>query len=442
MPSQRGTLLNQLEAWQAASLLARREIAAVDLVRACLDRIEAREGQVQAFVHLNADAALARARELDAAPLQGLLHGLPFGVKDIFDTFDVPTAYGSPVYAGHQPPADAASVALCREAGGVMLGKTVTTELANMSPGATRNPHNLTHTPGGSSSGSAAAVADGMLPLALGTQTAGSVIRPAAFCGVVGFKPSHNRVSLAGVKSLCVTLDSIGVFGRSVRDVALMGAVLTGDARLFDPAAFEQAAPPSIGLCQTPEWPIADGDTQAAWAKAAAALAGHSHALDWPAGLQGLLPVQRAIQAYETSRSLSHERLNHFDRLSAGLQALLSQGMTIGGAEHARHLQTAASARQHASALFDRCDVILAPSTIGLAPRGLSFTGDPLFCRSWTLLGLPCIHLPFAQGENGLPVGLQLIGRYGDDHRLLLAAHWVHTRLMERPWVKPSLDWL
>ncbi len=151
MPSQRGTLLNQLEAWQAASLLARREIAAVDLVRACLDRIEAREGQVQAFVHLNADAALARARELDAAPLQGLLHGLPFGVKDIFDTFDVPTAYGSPVYAGHQPPADAASVALCREAGGVMLGKTVTTELANMSPGATRNPHNLTHTPGGSS---------------------------------------------------------------------------------------------------------------------------------------------------------------------------------------------------------------------------------------------------------------------------------------------------
>ena len=423
--------LNQLEAWQAARLLARREITSVDLVRSCLARIEAREPQVHAFAAWDADAALAHARQLDSGPVQGLLHGLPLGVKDIFDTVDLPTAYGSPIYAGHRPQADAASVALCREAGGVVLGKTITTELANMAPGITRNPHNLAHTPGGSSSGSAAAVADNMLPLALGTQTAGSVIRPAAFCGIVGFKPSHNRVPQAGVKSLSGTLDTIGAFGRSVRDVALLGAVLTGDTRLFDPIAFEQVAAPSIGLCQTPEWPQADGDTQQAWAQAEAALHGHAVAVDLPAALQGLLTVQKAIQAFETSRSLSHERLNHFDQLSPALQALLDLGMTISGAAHASHLQATLRVRQQAQALFDTCEVILAPSTIGEAPEGLSSTGDPCFCRTWTLLGLPSVHLSFAQGKNGLPVGLQLVGKYGDDHRLLLAAHWVHARLTQ-----------
>lgn len=421
--------LNQLEAWQAAKLLARREITCVALVQACLARIAERHRQVQAFAHLNADAALVRARALDAGPVQGLLYGLPMGVKDIFDTVDMPTAYGSPIYAGHQPLADAASVALCREAGAVVLGKTVTTELANMAPGVTRNPHNLDHTPGGSSSGSAAAVADGMLPLALGTQTAGSVIRPAAFCGIVGFKPSHGRVPQAGVKSLSGTLDTIGCFGRSVRDVALLGAVLTSDANLFDLSAFEHVAPPRIGLCQTPEWPAADGDTQRSWSIAEAALAGHTHTLAWPPGLQSLVAVQKAIQAFETSRSLSHERLHHYEHLSTPLQALLKDGLAISGNAHAQHLQTTATARQQARALFDHCDVILAPSTLGEAPQGLASTGDPLFCRSWTLLGLPCIHLPFAKGKNGLPVGLQLTGPFGEDQRLLMAAHWVHTRV-------------
>ena len=422
--------LNQLEAWQAAKLLARREITCVALVQASLARISEREPRVQAFAHLNPDAALARARTLDSGALQGLLHGLPIGVKDIFDTVDMPTAYGSAIYAGHQPLADAASVALCREAGAVVLGKTVTTELANMSPGVTRNPLHLDHTPGGSSSGSAAAVADGMVPLALGTQTAGSVIRPAAFCGIVGFKPSHGRVPQAGVKSLSGTLDTIGCFGRSVRDVALLGAALTSDANLFDLSAFEQVAPPRIGLCQTPEWPAADDDTQRAWALAEAALTGHAHTLAWPRALQGLVALQKAIQAFETSRSLSPERLNHFERLSAPLQALLKDGMAISGSQHAEHLQATALVRQQARALFDRCDLILAPSTLGEAPHGLASTGDPLFCRTWTLLGLPCIHLPFAQGKNGLPVGLQLIGPFGEDRRLLLAAHWVHARLL------------
>ncbi len=429
MPVSTSLPLHQLEAWQAAALLARRELRAVDLVRACLDRISEREPEVLAFVQLNADAALARARDLDAGPVRGLLHGLPFGVKDLFDTFDMPTGYGSPVYAGQQPPADAAAVALCREAGAVLLGKTVTTELANMFPGVTRNPHHPQHTPGGSSSGSAAAVAAAMLPLALGTQTAGSLIRPAAFCGVVGYKPSHNRVPKAGVKSLSETLDTVGGFARSVRDVALLGAALTGDARLADPAAFEQTAAPRIAWCRTPEWAQADGDTQQAWAQAEKLLAGHGHALTLPDGLSGLVAVQKAVQAFETARSLSHERLHHGQQLSIPLQALIADGLAISGETHALNLQATARARQQAQALFDGCDVILAPSSMGAAPAGLDGTGDPLFCRSWTLLGLPCVHLPFARGSQGLPVGLQVIGAFGDDHRLLAAAHWLHQRL-------------
>ncbi len=421
--------LHQMPAWQAAALLARRELKATDLVRACLDRIGEREAQLQAFVHLAADAAVKRAVELDAGPVRGVLHGLPFGMKDLFDTFDMPTAYGSPMYAGHQPLADASAVALCREAGGVLLGKTVTTELANMFPGVTRNPHNPAHTPGGSSSGSAAAVADFMLPLALGTQTAGSLIRPAAFCGVVGYKPSHNRVPRGGVKSLSETLDTVGGFGRNVRDVALLGAVLTGDARLADPANFNLAAAPRIGMCQTPEWAQAWQDTRQAWALAEAALAGLTAPVTLPQELSGLVALQKQVQAHETARSLSHERLHHRERLSPPLQALIADGLAVSGEAHAHNLLLLADARHQAAALFDKCDVLMAPSTLGEAPAGLDSTGDPLFCRSWTLLGLPCVHLPFARGSTGLSVGLQLVGAYGDDHRLLAAAHWIHQRL-------------
>lgn len=427
--------LHRLEAWHAAALLARREITAVDLARVCLDRISERDGDVQAFVALNADAALAQARRLDAGPVRGLLHGLPFGVKDLLDTVDLPTGYGSSIYKGHQPVADAAAVALCREAGAVLLGKTVTTELANMFPSVTRNPHQLDHTPGGSSSGSAAAVADFMLPLALGTQTAGSLIRPAAFCGVVGYKPSHNRVPKAGVKSLSETLDTIGGFGRSVRDVALLGAVLTGDKRLAEGNTFASATAPRVGLCQTPEWLLADDDMLQAWALAEQALGRHGTGMELPAQLCGLVTIQKQVQAYETARSLSHERLHHAQQLSLPLQALIADGLAISGQTHAQNLQATAIARQHAAALFRTHDVLLAPSSIGQAPAGLDGTGDPLFCRSWTLLGLPCIHLPFARGslhgKAGLPIGLQLVGAYGDDHRLMAAAHWVHTRLKE-----------
>ena len=431
---------HNLEAWQAARLLARRELTAETLLQDCLEHIAEREPHVQAFAHLAPAVALATARALDASPWRGPLHGLPLGVKDLFDTADQPTAYGSPLYAGHQPAADAAAVALCRAAGAVLPGKTVSTEFAYFHPGPTHNPHRAGHTPGGSSSGSAAAVAACMLPLALGTQTAASIIRPAAFCGVVGYKPSLGRVPRAGVKSLSETLDTVGAFGRSVQDVALLGAVLCSDSQLLDETLWNPAASaPRIGLCPTPEAAQMDASTQAAWAQALAALAPHARSLAdaaWPAALPDLVALQKAVMTHEMARSLSAERLQHRASLSDGLVQLFDEGMGIDGQTHAHHLAQVQAARHVAAAWFDKHDVLLAPSTIGEAPAGLHATGDPLFCRGWTLLGLPCVHLPFAVGGTGLPVGLQLVGRWGADAQLLAVAHgcWQRLRQSAQVW--------
>lgn len=424
----RGRRPNELEAWEAAALIARRELSAEALLLACLERIAARESAVRAFAALDADAALARARALDAGPLRGPLHGLPLGVKDLFDTADLPTSYGTAIHAGHRPAADAAAVALCLEAGAVLVGKTETTELATMQPAPTRNPHDAARSPGGSSSGSVAAVADGMLPIALGTQTAGSIIRPAAYCGIVGYKPSLGRVPRAGIKLQCESMDTAGGFGRSVRDVALLGSVLLGDERLrFGDELFA----PRIGLAPTPWWPQADADVQAVWARAVATLAPLASCADaaLPAGFDDLVPLQKRLMFHEAARSLSHERVRHRERLSPSLRAMLDEGLAIPVTQYQADLVAAADWKRRIDALFDDHDLLLAPSTTGEAPP-IDSTGDPLFCRPWSLLGLPCVHLPFARGASGLPVGLQVVGRHGDDHRLLAAAHWVHQRLI------------
>ena len=425
--------LNEWGAWQTACRLTRRELKAEDLARACLDRVAERDAEVRAFVHLDPDAVLAQARALDAGPIRGPLHGLPLGVKDLFDTADAPTTYGSPIYAGHRPAADAAAVALCREAGALVLGKTVTTEFAYFHPGPTRNPRNLAHTPGGSSSGSAAAVADAMLPLALGTQTAASIIRPAAYCGVVGYKPSACRVPRAGVKSLSETLDTVGGFGRSVRDVALLGAVLTGDARLLADLDGYSGRAPRIGLCATPDWRAADDDVWSAWAHAQAVLAPQAAACAqaaWPAELTDLVALQKAVMAHEMARALSAERVQHREALSPRLRALFDEGVVISGEQHAANLVQVRTSRRTADAWFEDFDVLLCPSATGEAPAGIDTTGDPLFGRGWTVLGLPCVHLPFATGRRGLPVGLQLVGRQAEVHRLLAAAQWCMDRLL------------
>ena len=426
-------LLNERDASELARGLQRREITAEDLVRACLARIDEREPAIQAWSHLAPDAALAQARELDRGAVRGPLHGLPIGVKDLFDTVDMPTGYGSPIYAGHQPAADAAVVAQCRAGGAIVLGKTVTTEFATFHPGKTHNPHRLGHTPGGSSSGSAAAVADCMVPLAFGTQTAASVIRPAAFCGIVGFKPSYGSSSRAGIKNLSATLDTVGVFARSVADAALFAEVVTGDARLALPQVLPPMSALRIGLCRTFEWRHADADSIAALEQGGQLLsvAGADVAdYELPGLLACAMQLQVDIMAYEAASNLAAERLQHPQLLSANLVSLLNAGLAINAAQHQANLAAAGQARVAIDQCFADHDVLIAPSTIGVAPAGIARSGDPIFSRMWTLLGLPCIHLPFATGADGLPVGLQVVGRFQHDARLLQAASVIHSALL------------
>jgi Asp-tRNA(Asn)/Glu-tRNA(Gln) amidotransferase A subunit family amidase len=419
----------RLSATQAARLLARREMTAEQLTRACLDRIHEREPTVQAWTVVQADAALDRARQLDRGPIQGLLHGLTLGVKDLFDTADLPTTYGSPIYAGYRPRADAASVSLCRQAGAVVLGKTVSTEFATFQPGPTRNPLNPAHTPGGSSSGSAAAVADYMSHLAFGTQTAGSIIRPAAFCGIVGYKPSFGHVTRAGVKSLSESLDTVGGFARTVDDVALLLAALTHDRRLLE---LDIDSAPRIGVFRGPLWASVDADAQTTIESVAELLSrSGAHVSDaaFPNFFPDVLRLQQEIMAFEAFQALSHERYSSPDKISAALDELLTQGKNITFETHQRNLTAATFARQNIHETFNGFDALLTPGALGEAPTFESGTGDPVLCRSWTLLGLPCMQLPAGVGAAGLPVGVQLVGRFAADLGLFQTARWVEKQL-------------
>ena len=423
--------LNQLGALDAARRLNRRELTAVQMVRACLARIEQREPQVQAWATLDPAHALAQAEALDNGPVRGVLHGLPLGIKDIFDTHDLPTRYGSSVYSQHQPVADAAAVALCREAGGLVLGKTVTTELAAYQPGPTRNPRNVAYTPGGSSSGSAAAVADEMCPLALGTQTAGSIIRPAAYCGVVGFKPTAGRIARGGLKSTAESLDTIGGFARSIDDIGLLASVLMRDARLRQ---LDYDGTPRIGMLRTFQWRLAQTESRDAFEQAALLLARAGADVQeaaLPAEDCALVQLHADVMAYEAASALTYERTQARKQLSTRLVAMLDAGAEIDTAAHQERLARAARARERALRWFDQFDVLLMPSTTGEAPFFEQGTGDPLFCRVWTLFGFPAVHLPFTSGPQGLPVGLQAVGAPGQDQRLLAVGRWMHRVLQE-----------
>src|SRR5690606_28526629 len=309
-----------------------------------------------------------QARALDQSATRGVLHGLPFGVKDMFATCDLPTSYGSPIYEGHRPPMDAAAVALCREAGALVAGKTVTTEFATYQPGPTRNPHNPAYTPGGSSSGSAAAVADCMVPFALGTQTAGSIIRPAAYCGVVGYKPSFGRVARAGLKSLAESLDTIGGFARSVDDVALFASVLMRDPGLRE---LDYDSRPRIGMYRTLQWRHTLPETRKAYELAAGLLSragAQVCELELPPDLCALVQVHADIMSFEAAQSLAFERIRHAGRLSGSLQALLEAGSQISADEHRANLERAAQGRTQAEPWFEDYDILLAPSASGEAP--------------------------------------------------------------------------
>lgn len=406
---------------EMARRLVRRELRVETLVQACLERIAERESVVGAWTHLSVEQVLAEARMFDAGGIRGPLHGLPLGVKDLIDTVQYPTAYGSPIYAGHRPAWDAACVARARAAGALVLGKTVSTEFATFHPGKTANPHNPSCTPGGSSSGSAAAVADGMVPLAYGTQTAGSVIRPAAFCGVVGFKPSFGLISRAGVKSLSESLDTLGVFARDVVDAALFSGVLAG--REWLPP--EKSVVPRIGLCRTSVWDQAEPAAQVMFEQAASILASRGNRIrevELPAGFDGLFGAQTEIMAFELNHALNYEYANHFGQLSQSLQEMFAVGRAVTPEQYDKQVRLARQCRLQLDAVFDDLDVLLTLSAPGEAPEGLGATGNPQFNRIWTLLGSPCIHLPFGSGPRGLPLGVQVVGKCGDDRRLLAAA--------------------
>jgi Asp-tRNA(Asn)/Glu-tRNA(Gln) amidotransferase A subunit family amidase len=422
--------LNTLSAVEAARQIAANKITSEALVRDCLERIAAREGEVHAWEQLDREAALRQARAADAGPSRGLLHGLPVGVKDLIDTVDMPTAYGSPLYAGHRPAWDAPCVALTRAAGGIVLGKTVTTEFAATYPGKTTNPHNPRHTPGGSSSGSAAAVADYMVPLAFGSQTAGSVIRPSAFCGVVGFKPSYGLISRVGVKALSDTLDTIGTIARTVPDAALLAAAVSGRNDLL--VEHPLSVRPRIGICRTYEWKQAQPETVAAFENAATRLAAAGVAvkeIKLPPTYASLVQAQTDIQLVEQAQSLAYERLTHWSQLSAQLRDILEAGLKISHERYDAAQTLARNCRRSLTEVFTDCDVLLAPSAPGAAPASLDTTGDPVFDRIWTLLRTPCVNIPVATAANGLPVGLQVVGAFGSDAPTLAAAHWLHQAL-------------
>jgi len=421
--------LNTLTAVDAARQIAARKITSEALVRDCLERIAARESEIQAWEYLDRDAALGQARAADAAPGRGLLHGLPVGIKDLIDTIDLPTAYGSPIYAGHRPRWDASCVALARAAGAIAIGKTVTTEFANMHPGKTRNPHNTGHTPGGSSSGSAAAVADYMVPLALGTQTAGSVIRPASFCGIVGYKPSFGLISRVGVKALSDTLDTVGALARTVPDAALLAAALSGRHDLLVEKPLTTR--PRIGICRTYEWKLAQPETVAALENAVRLLGAAGiriRDVQLPPTYANLVQAQTDIMLFEQAQSLAHERLTRWSEISARLRGILEAGLKVSPERYDAAQMLARNCRRTLAEVFADCDVLLAPSAPGAAPSGLDTTGDPVFNRMWTLLRVPCVNIPVGAAD-GLPVGLQVVGNYGSDGETLVAAHWLHQAL-------------
>ncbi|MFL6574313.1 MAG: amidase [Burkholderiales bacterium] len=435
-----------LSAAQAAREIAEGRLTSEELVQACLERIRALEPKVQAWAFLDEEHALAQARAADERKRSGKpigpLHGLPVGVKDIFDTADMPTENGTLLHRGRTPRHDAAAVTMLRAAGAVILGKTVTTECAYFSPGKTCNPHDPAHTPGGSSSGSAAAVAAGMVPLALGSQTNGSVIRPAAFCGVYGFKPTHGLIPRTGVLQLSRTLDHVGFFSRNVEDLALLAEVLQGhdegdpDTRPRARIPFRQLAaeeppiPPVLAFIKTPHWERANPDTKEAFAELVEALGDRVEEVELFPSASEAWDWHKTVMEGEMAANLEREWRMGKDKLSGELRSLMERGRELRALEYQRAVRSIAPVADSFDELFmERYDAILTPAALGTAPKGLGSTGDPSFCSLWTLLGMPAMSLPLMQGANGLPLGVQLVGRRGFDARLMRTARWLVAKL-------------
>jgi Asp-tRNA(Asn)/Glu-tRNA(Gln) amidotransferase A subunit family amidase len=429
-----------LTATEAARAIAAGSISSERLVEACLARIRAVEPTVQAWQFLDEAHALAQGRARDRERAEGCpmgpLHGVPVGIKDIIDTADMPTENGTVLHAGRQPARDATVIAMLRAAGAVILGKTVTTECATYTPGKTRNPHDPSRTPGGSSSGSAAAVAAGMVPLAIGTQTNASILRPAAFCGVYGFKPSHGLIPRQGILKLSRALDCVGVFARDLDDIALLAEQLTG----YDPAdpdtrpraripfmqTMNREPPPTprLAFVKTPIWDRADSSTHKAFDDLTAVLSARCETCTLPAAMAEAWAWHKTIMEAEMAANLDREWETGRDRLSTSLREQLARGREVRALDYQKALASVPRLRDDFDALFANFDAVLTPVTAGTAPP-IETTGDPSFCTLWTLLGLPSVSLPLMAGHDGLPLGVQLVGRRAGDAPLLRTARWL-----------------
>jgi Asp-tRNA(Asn)/Glu-tRNA(Gln) amidotransferase A subunit family amidase len=439
------TGLAALGAAQAVELIGKGEITSEELTKACLDRIAAREEIVQAWAHLDPEHALAQARSADALRREGKgigpLHGVPVGIKDIINTGDMPTQNGSPLFKGYQPREDAFCVAALRAAGAVIMGKTVTTELATLTPNKTRNPHNPEHTPGGSSSGSAAAVADGMIPVALATQTGGSVIRPASFCGVFGLKPTFGLISRRGVTLQSHTLDTVGVYGRSLEDVALVTDALSGHDP-DDPVSYPRGrsslsrllaeappVPPIFAFCKTPAWDKADDATKEAFAELVSELGDRVQEVEL-LSLEDAIAHHRRVQGAENAAYYGPLLARGRDGISPGLTQRIEEGAKIPAHEYIASVNARDRLYGVIEEILLHYTAILTPASPGPAPKGLGSTGNPIFNGMWTYLGVPCVTLPLLE-VNGMPLGVQLVGMRRDDGRLLRTARWLVEHLAE-----------
>ncbi len=433
--------LVHINASQAAAAIRAGKMTSEELVSACLDHIAAIEDRVGAWAHLDPDLALQQARDADLARQEGRalgpLHGVPVGVKDIFETTDMPTEDGTVLHVGRQAGQDATAVAMVREAGAVIMGKTVTTELAVIAPGKTRNPHDPERTAGGSSSGSAAAVAAYMVPLAVGTQTNGSIIRPASYCGVVGYKPTHGLISRHRVLQQSRLLDQVGVFARTIEDAALIAEQLMAfddrdpDMRprarpnLIEMVADQPPVPPRLAFVKTPVWDHADEDTRRAFTELVEHLGEHVGPFELPEMFNDAVTWHRMIMEADVARSFEREYARGKDRLSATLREMIERGQKVLAVDYNRAVDQIPVLNSMLDALFDWCDAILTPAATGEAPIGLESTGSPIFCTIWTLCGTPAICLPILQGPHGMPMGVQVVGPRGDDARLLRTARWL-----------------
>jgi Asp-tRNA(Asn)/Glu-tRNA(Gln) amidotransferase A subunit family amidase len=434
---------------EAAADLREGRITSAELVGDCLKRIEEVDAEVQAWAFLDADHARAQAEAADSHRKQGKalgpLHGVPIGIKDIFDTGDMPTQLGSPLWAGRTPRRDAAVVARLRAAGAVIMGKTVTTEYAYRQPGKTTNPHDAGRTPGGSSSGSAAAVAARMVPGAVGSQTNGSVIRPAAFCGVVGFKPTHGLIPRRGALLLSRTLDHVGVFARTVVDAALMAEALVGfdeedpDTRpiarppLSAVAASEPPLPPRLAFVRSPAWEHAEPATREAFAELVEALGETVSEVELGPGFARAVEMHRTIMEVEMAHNLARDYDKGGDGLSAALRALIERGRGRAAVDYAAAVAGIPALNGVLDSVFDEFDAIVTPAAPGEAPRGLESTGNPIFCTLWTYLGTPAVTLPLLRTPAGMPLGVQLVARRDGDARLLRTARWLVATLGRAP---------